>query len=227
MACSCSIIGDLRWIATSKLKGSCDLTELLKQPNLYAIGMPEGLDRELLVMDSKAYHSYFDEDLKYHVEEIKDARVAFLGHANVAAWSEHKIPADVVSFAQLENFIGSQSAALGFKDDVALPVKVVTEAVGLRWFVVGGLGNGFPNPRDSFLRKKFQGGLDDCAIEAFGLYSKHHRGDEPDKPMATNPVSFIHMHFRTTQGKLFIGHLDDNITLKQGGSIFLPKVQGL
>ena len=79
-----------------------------------------------------------------------------------------------------------------------LPVKLVTEALGLKWFVVGGEGNGVPNGRDSFMRKKFTGGLDDCAIEAFGLYSKHHRGDEADKPMATNPVSFIHMHFRTT-----------------------------
>lgn len=92
---------------TQKLKGSCQLADLLKQPNLYAIGMPEGLDRELLVLDSKAYHSYFDEDLRYHVEEIQDARVAFLGYAYVTAWTEHKIPAEVTSFAQLENFVGT------------------------------------------------------------------------------------------------------------------------
>ncbi len=227
LKCRCDIIGDLRWIATSELKGNCDLAALLEQPHLYAIGMPEGLDRELLVLDSKAFHSYFDKDLKYHVEEIKDARVAFLGHANVASWTEHKLPTDVLSFAQLENFIGSQSVSSGFSKDLPVPFKFVSEAAGLRWFVVGGEGNGLPNPKDSFVRKKFQGGLDDCAIEAFGFYSKHHRGNEPDKPMATNPVSDIHMHFRTTQGKLFIAHLDDNITLKQGGSIYLPATTAL
>ena len=85
----CEIIGDLRWIMTSNLKGSFDLVELLKYPNQYAIGMSEGLDRELLVLDSKAFHSYFDENCNYHVEEIKDARVAFLCHANVSTWTEH------------------------------------------------------------------------------------------------------------------------------------------
>jgi hypothetical protein len=220
--CGCGIIGDLRRIATSDLKGSCDLATLLMQPHLYAIGMPEGLDRELLVLNSQAYHSYFDADLKYHVGEIKDARVAFLGYANVSAWIEYRIPADVTNFAQLETFIGSQSANSGFNQDVALAFKLVTEAAGLRWFVVGGEGNGLPTPRDSFLRKKFQGGLDDCAIEAFGLYSKHNRGNLPEKPMATSPVSDIHMHFRTTRGALFVAHLDDNIILKPGGSIFFP-----
>ena len=36
-----------------------------------------------------------------------------------------------------------------------MPIKLFAEAAGLRWFVVGGEGNLLPNPRESFLRKKF------------------------------------------------------------------------
>lgn len=40
--------------------------------------------------------------------------------------------------------------------------------------------------------------------------------------MATNPNSNIHMHFRTTNGKKFVGHLDDEIMLMPGSILYIP-----
>jgi hypothetical protein len=225
--CRCSVIGDLRRIATSSLKGSSSLAELLQQEHVYAIGMPHGLNRELLVLDSKAYHSYFDDDLTYRVEEISDANVAFLGYAVVPAWAEYRIPDDVREFAHLETWIADFSLSIGLDQSSGpIPFKIVAEAWGLRWFVVGGEGNGQPTPRDAFLRSKFQGGLNDCSFEGFGFYTKNHRGNVPEHPMATSPVSDVHMHFRTTtehKGRPFLAHLDDHVLLKPGGRIYFPQ----
>lgn len=71
--------------------------------------MPDGLNKEVLVLDSKAYTGYFDHDLIYHIDEgVKDLEIAFLFHAIVPEWREIEIPSSVESFQDLENFIGSQ-----------------------------------------------------------------------------------------------------------------------
>ena len=89
----------MRRIATANLKGSVELASLLAKPHTYAIGMPDGLNKEILVIDSKAYTSYFDQNLVFHIEEdVKDLSIAFLFHANVPEWKKILIPDNVESF---------------------------------------------------------------------------------------------------------------------------------
>ena len=64
--------------------------------------------------------------------------------------------------------------------------------------------------------------MDDVSIDGFGVYSTQHRGNVANKPMATNPTSNIHMHFRTTSGRPFVGHLDDEIMLLSGSVLYIP-----
>ena len=223
--CDCHIVGDLRWIASSKLKGTEDLAPMLAVPNTYAIGMPDKLNQEILVLNSTAYTSFFDENMAYHVKEgVADLSVAFLVHATVPRWKEIALPGTVVSFQELEEFVGATAKACGLGES-GIPFRLEASAAGLRWFVVGGEGNGLPDPKSSFLRNKFQGGLDDATIEGFGVYSTRHRGDVPEEPMATSPTSNIHLHFRSTDPvRPFVGHLDEAITLLPGGKVYLPDV---
>jgi hypothetical protein len=127
------------------------------------------------------------------------------------------IPGEVKNFKQLEAFVGTQAARLGQDPERPMPFKLDVTAQSLRWFVVGGMGNLTPTPRDSFVRQLTKGGLDDVAIEAFGFYSTAHRG------AYTNPASDMHAHFRVKDTNGFVGHLDDDVALMPGGKLFVPK----
>jgi hypothetical protein len=78
------------------------------------------------------------------------------------------------------------------------------------------MGNGVPNYLVSFLRSRYLGGLDDRKIEALGFYSPSHRG------VLTNPNSNMHIHFRTTDEKIFVGHINDSVIIKPGSYLLLP-----
>lgn len=209
-----TLVGDLRHIATHELVGREELATLLAEhPHLYAIGMTEGLRGEVLVLDSVAFYGSF-ENLRYELKEIRAGKVAFLAHASVPSWRPISVPFSVSTFKELEAFIGEAGTGL----NQPFPVRFSGKTNGLRWFVVAGEGNGLPNPRESFLRARFLGGLDGCDIECFGIYSQHHKG------IATSPNSCLHMHFKTSGAQSFVGHLDDDILLLPGASIYLPSV---
>ena len=61
----------------------------MAKPHTFAIGMPDGLNKEVLVIDSKAYTSYFDQNHVFHIDEdVRDLKIAFLFHANVPEWKK-------------------------------------------------------------------------------------------------------------------------------------------
>ncbi len=148
-------------------------------------------------------------------------------------WKEIEIPESVKTFKDFQNFVPQAASNIGIDTEQSpVPIRVKLSASFLRWFVVNGMGNLQPNPRESFLRQEVKGGLDDVNLEAFGVFTAHHHG------VYTNLVSNVHMHFRTTDGPQFrgkvddageirvgnefIGHLDDEIDIKPGGKLYFP-----
>lgn len=210
------LIGDLRSIASASLKGTVPLRDLISQPHVWGLGMPDGLNAEILILDSHCYIGRFDK-LSYLLSEVpSNVTVAFLATATVASWKNLPIPESVTSFKELEAFISSVAGS--HPPGHLLPFRVQGKVKGLRWMVVGGEGNGAPTPRESFIRQRMLGGLDDAILEdSFGIYSAEHRGT------ATNPNSSVHLHFKThISEQLFVGHLDDDFMLAPGALLLVP-----
>lgn len=211
-----NVVGTLADIAQNRLNGRTPISTLKPSCNLWALGMPHGLSRELLVEDGKIMSGGYS-DHQYVLDHPHDADAAFLIHACVREWTEVVIPASVQTFSDLERFVASAGQELGYNEDTPFAFRLSTKAKYLRWFVVGGMGNLQADPRSSFNRSRTLGGLDNVRIEALGFYSLRHRG------IATNPQSNMHIHFRTLERKPFVGHLDDEILLEPGATLFLPK----
>ncbi|MEM7777518.1 MAG: acetolactate decarboxylase [Pseudomonadota bacterium] len=208
-------VGDLRQIAKNELKGSVDLSEIVAKPGAYGIGMLDGLDGELLILDGRAFLGH----RTLHANSTLlngDSRVAFGAFAFVQSWTAIPIPESVESFETLTAFIAEVLPSYGYRLDEAVPVRVQAKAVGLRWFIVGGMGNLEPSPRESFVRQIVRGGLDEVEFEAFGIHSQAHRG------IYTSPGSDLHLHFRTKTPEPFVAHLDDKVILKPGGRLLIP-----
>lgn len=212
-----SIVGTLTDIATDLLDGRTAISTLSDHDNerLWALGMPHGLDRELLVEGGRISSGGFDQH-RYVLAHPHDLNAAFLIHAKVGRWTEMRVPASVRTFAELVAFVGDAGAKAGYSGEVPFAFRLKARVRYLKWFVVGGMGNRTPAPHASFERARVLGGLDNASIEALGFYSRRHRG------IATNPRSNMHVHFRTMEGPPFVAHLDDEIDLETGATVLLP-----
>ncbi len=209
-------IGDLRSIASNNLNNRVEFRSLAKKPHLYGLGMPQGLNAEILVLDGKAYLGQFS-SFSYQVKELENFDISFMVYAYVPGWTKLEIPEAVQTFAELEQYIPKAAVDRGIETSRPFPFRLIGEVSALDWFVVNGMGNGVPNYQGSFFRARYLGGLDDRQIDGLGFYSNSHRG------VLTHPKSNMHIHFKTTDNKLFVGHINNSLILKPGSYLLLPK----
>ncbi|NIE81792.1 acetolactate decarboxylase [Asaia sp. As-1742] len=209
------LIGSLREIGSNSLNHEVPLGEVLDDGPVYGIGMFTGLRGELLIMESDVRLGEFLGARDYRIRAANPAdRVAFLAFGRVTQWKELPIPKRVSQFHDLEQFVPEAAAMAGLDTTDAFFFRIRAGVKYLKWFIVDGMGNLLPDPRASFERARYLGGLDDTEIDALGVYSPGVKG------VFTNAVSHIHLHFRTTRGDDFVGHIDDEILLEPGGSIY-------
>jgi hypothetical protein len=207
--------GDLKLIGSNQLTQTLALNDLKKE-HLYGIGMPEGLNKELLILDGQAFGASFQE-LRYTVQPLPaDQKVSFFVYANVAKWNEIPLPKTVRTFGDLEGALPELLDQAGIDPSQTTAFRLDAEVDGLKWFVVNGMGNGLPDYQSSFFRNRFLGGIDQTSIESFGIYS-------PDKQGSwTSPPTKIHLHFRTKGPTPFVGHLDSDVFIKEGAVLYVP-----
>lgn len=211
-----NIHGDLRKISSNNLNEVKSFNFSIRDETLYGIGMPQGLDQEVLVLRGLAYTAGFD-NFQYKTAETKDLDMAFFVFANIPVWQEIIVPDDIRDFNELETFIAQKSREAGFDLENGFPFRLVAKIKTLHWFVVGGMGNLEPTPLKSFLRQRILSGLEDRTIEAFGTYA------EGLVDIASAPSTPMHMHFVTTDQKpLFIGHIDNALLLDGPVKLYLP-----
>ncbi|MFS3137136.1 acetolactate decarboxylase [Gluconacetobacter sacchari] len=209
------LIGDLREIGSNTLNYEVPLGEVLNVGPVYGLGMFTGLRGELLIMDSDVRLGEFVGARDYRIRSAEPAdRVAFLAFGRVTQWKELPIPDRISAFQDLEEFVPEAAASAGVDRTEPFFFRIRAGVKYLKWFIVDGMGNLLPNPRSSFERARYLGGIDDTEIDALGVYSPGVKG------VFTNAVSHIHLHFRTTAGDDFVGHVDDEILLKPGGAIY-------
>jgi len=207
--------GDLKLIRSNELTQAIVLKDLGNE-HLYGIGMPEGLNKELLILDGQAFGASF-QDLQYTVQPLpEDQRLSFFVYAHVAKWDAIPLDKSVRTFSDLEEALPGILDQAGIDPSQTTAFRLDAEVDGLKWFVVNGMGNGLPDHQASFFRNRFLGGLDHTSIEGFGIYS-------PDKQGSwTSPQTKIHLHFRTKDSMSFVGHLDNEVFLKEGAVLYVP-----
>ncbi len=209
--------GDLRLIRENKLTQSFPFSKI-KSDDLYGIGMPKGLDKELLITSGDLYESFFDNHT-YSAGIVKEDRdIAFLAYVNVKKWTTMKLPEDIMTFAQLESALPELAKSAGIDSTVPFPFILHAKIDGLKWFIVDGMGNGKPDHLSSFLRSRYIGGLNDIEIESVGFYSDKHKG------IMSAPNSGMHIHFRTISEPLFVGHIDNKMFLAKGATLQFPSL---
>lgn len=208
--------GDLRLISKNALNQPKALEEFDKSEHLYGIGMPEGLDQEVIVIAGKAYSGYYV-DSTYVAREIASSDLVFFVSSHIPDWMTLSLPEDVKTFDEFENYLKRIATDYGLNTTEGFMFRLQAEVQGLRWFIVGGIGNEAPNALSSFLRNRTMGGLENRTIDAIGTYSESLKG------IASVPNSALHMHFITIDDKkLFVGHVDNELLFGDKATLYLP-----
>ncbi len=209
-------IGELETlIKKADMKTHARLADYRNIEGLYAIGSKTNLDGFIQVIDGQAYNSRVVDDSVVIDTFFTHEATVFL-YTQVAQWQEIDIPADVVSWKQLERFVGEQAAKFGLNKRHPFPFLLSGKVASAQWHVVAW---DTADKKISFQKtqeKGVRGTLQHAKIKAIGFYSR--KGYE----VLTHRSQSMHIHFVNDE-KTLAGHVDE-LTLDGHMKLLLPSL---
>ena len=206
--------GALRTMMSGNLEATASLDSLSKKSHLYALGAFENLKGEIQIFDGKAINSTVQTN-ELVFDKTFDKKAALLVYAEVANWQDVKIPNQINSLTQLEEFIEEQSKQIGLNTEKPLPYLIEGNAKSLNWHIIDWKDGNTEHTHQKHKESGLNGIEENIEIEIIGFFSKSH------KAVFTHHSTFLHMHFKTKDEKL-AGHVDE-LTLGNQMILRLPK----
>ncbi len=201
--------GDL----TPKIK----LSSLKDKENLYALGAVGYLKGEVQIFDSQAMITFVNKNNKLQYDHTYDKDASLLVYAQVKDWIEYKIPNNIISRKQFEEYIEKKAEQHGF--DTEKPFVFLIDGVikSNDWHII----NWDPNDKVHSHQKHVQSGIHDTMknrpVTMLGFFSMYASG------IYTHHTTSMHIHFMTKDKKIS-GH-SDNMTLGKDMILKLPKIK--
>jgi len=201
-------------IMNGKLAAAVDLRKLANTAHLYGLGPLEELRGEVTIVDSRPSLARVNSAGIVEVTQSYDGGAPFLVWAEVAAWRDLPIPADVRSFADLEAFVPRAAESTGLDPQTPLPFMLRGRQTLVEFHVLNRVGD---PPHSMEQHKKIQATFDLENVDAtiIGFHSTRHRG------IFTPMDSTIHIHFQTPDNRTS-GHIQ-KLQLASGLTLSLPR----
>ena len=196
-----SIVSAMKKVMWSgELQGKILLDTISNKIGLQGIGPESYLTGELLILDGKSYVSKVTSDSTMNVEETFETSAPFFVYTHVNKWSEIKIPDDVRSMKDLEEFVNekTKSAKRPFAFKVSGIVKKAT--IHIQNLAVG---TKVSSPEEAH-QGQVNYSLKNEEVEILGFFSTEH------KTVFTHHDTFMHLHLITKDRKK-MGHLDSAV----------------
>ena len=207
-------IGGMREVIMSgKRDAVLDLRTLKGKPHLYGLGPIEGLTGEVTIVDSRSMLAHVGTDHQVHVTESYAVGVPFFIWTEVPTWQTFEIPATVVTFSELEKFVGEAAikVSLGGK---AFPFMVTGQPKVIHYHVVDAKPD-TPPGMDAHKAIQIPFELQQTQATLIGFWSTQHQG--VFTPMGSN----MHVHFQANNSAS--GHVQDVELAQHGMVLHLPK----
>lgn len=190
------------------------LSELKGKPNVYALGAVEKLKGEFLILNSQPFvASVVDSAVAFDTTFQKNATL--IVYATVPEWVEVKVPNDVATYGQLEQFIEKAAADKSLDVDEPFPFRLLGTPKSVDWHLINWKDGDTEHSHEKHIRSGLYGTLTDTEMEILGFYSDSDRG------VFTHHTTNMHLHFITEDQKL-TAHLDDMV-LGENMVLKLPK----
>jgi len=180
-----------------------NLKDFEQKENLYAVGALEGIQGEIIILNSKPYIAHFDKALMI-IDSLYDFEAAMLVTSQTEAWNTSDVPQEPMDQSAFEEFLLQVGAANGFTRDDVFPFILEGRIDSLSWHIVNGT---MPQPGQSHRESGVKGSLKDDQVTMLGFYSNHDQG------IFTHNSTHFHIHYISAD-KRIVGHVDDFVTGK-------------
>lgn len=197
------------------LSAKADLRDYKDTEHFYALGALENLKGEILILDSKPFIGYAN-DNKVEISRTMDHNAGLLVYTIVTAWEAYEIPDTVVSYESLEEYIAQIAAANEIDITKPFPFLIEGKANSVDWHVINWKDGDTEHSHKKHKESGPHGTLNKVSVQILGFYSDSHHA------IFTHHSTNMHLHFKTSDDQLS-GHVD-GITLGHGMILKLPKI---
>lgn len=165
------------------------LSELNRQPHLYAIGNATNNEGFITVIDGKCYASSVDTMRTMTIDSSCNTEATLLLYSTVSKWKSFDIPAEVTTLKQLEQFISNITTKYNVSRTSVFCFRLVGTAANINWHVL----KWRPNIREITYKKMhtlgITGNLSDEQVDVVGFFSKD------AKEIFVHQETVLNMHF--------------------------------
>ena len=199
------------------LSAKCNLKDFENLKGLYALGAVEDLKGEILILDGVSYISSCEIKDTVKINTIKntfDAQAALFVYTQVNNWIDIKIPFDVKTYQQLEEFIQSEAKHQGLDIEKPFPFLVEGNFDSFDWHVIDWKEGDMEHSHEKHIQAGLHGTKNSTKGEVLGFYSNKHHA------IYTHHTTNMHLHIITDDNQL-VAHVDD-LMMGDHNSLRLP-----
>lgn len=193
-----------------RLEGQIFLDTLENKSNLYGLGPEAFLTGEVLVIDGKSYTGRVKSDSEMTITRSFDVKAPFFVYSFVPKWKKEKLPAQIQSVQQLEDWISKKTTDTPFA--FKLTGKIKSAGIHLQNLPKGSTVS---SPAEAHCGQ-VNYNLENKEVTILGFFSKFHKG------IFTHHDQFVHLHL-ITKDERHMGHLDAIEFGNNGITLFLPE----
>ena len=198
------------------ISAKVDLKVFENVEHFYALGAIENLKGEIQIFDSKSFNTMLiDSTLTF--DNSFNKKATLLVYASVSKWKSINIPDSVVTYEQLESFIGQAAKENQIEIDEPFPFLIEGRAKSFDWHVINWKDGDTEHSHEKHINSGPNGTINNRQVEMLGFYSDSHHA------IFTHHTTNMHIHVKTADNKM-AGHVD-GLTLGKGMVLKLPEVE--
>jgi acetolactate decarboxylase len=208
-------------LANSMKKGDLtpkiELKSLKHKKNLYALGAVGYLKGEVQIFDSRVMTTYVDKNNKLQYDHSYNKNASLLIYTQVQEWVEYKIPNNIISKKQFEDYLEKKAEQHGLDTEKPFVFLIDGTIKSNSWHIINWDANDKVHTHQKHLKLGINSTMKDTKVSMFGLFSMYHGG------IYTHHTTSMHIHFMTKDEKIS-GHSDDMV-LGSGMVLKLPRIK--
>ena len=195
------------------ISAKVDLKEFENVEHFYALGAIENLKGEIQIFDGKSFNTMvIDSTLNF--DNSFNKKATLLVYASVNKWKSIDIPDSIVTYEQLESYIGQRAMDNQIKTDEPFPFLLEGTPKSFDWHVINWKDGDMEHSHEKHVSSGLHGTINNEQVEMLGFYSDSHHA------IFTHHTTNMHIHVKTIDNKT-AGHVD-GLTLGKGMILKLP-----
>ncbi len=189
------------------------LQDLASKSDIYAIGSATNLKGFIVIEDGRPYTSFVHGN-SVSIDSSWNTEATLLVYAQVEEWKEISLPAAVLNWKQLENFVMTSAKNENINANEPFPFLLKGTAQKINWRVSDWKENDKEVTNKKVKNSGLKGEASNVHTTILGFYcTKQYR-------VLAEHNTKMHLHF-VSNDKTVSGHVDD-LTLAGGMTLYLP-----